>query len=92
MTTTLLYDDFLFLQHDTGKHVESAQRLERVQHTLSTDSELASHILRVPRWEEAGSDAIQRVHALSYLQHLAKFAAAGGGQIEQDTILSPRSL
>ena len=92
MSTTLLYDDLLFLQHDTGKHVESAKRIEEVQHSLSTESALLSRILRIPHWEEASSDVLQRIHAPSYLKYLAKFVQEGGGQIEQDTVLSTRSL
>ena len=92
MSTTLLYDNPLFLQHQTGRHVESAQRIQQVQHTLSTESALPSQILRISRWDAADHDALQRVHSQSYLHHLAEFATQGGGQIEQDTILSPRSF
>ena len=92
MSTTLLYDDPLFLQHETGRHVESAERIRPVQRTLSAGSALSSQILRISHWDKADRNAMQRVHSQPYLEHLEQFAAQGGGQIEQDTILSLRSF
>lgn len=92
MSATLLYDDTLFLQHDTGRHVESPERISRVRQTLSADSVLPRHIHRIPTWKKASSETIHRIHTPSYLRHLTQFAEAGGGQIEQDTIVSPRSV
>ncbi len=86
---TLLYCDPLFQAHDTGGHPESPQRLSRVASHLQSTG-LDARCTR-PLWQPLSSERLARVHSLPYTEELKAFAAKGGGWIEQDTILCPRS-
>ena len=44
-----------------------------------------------PDWQPAGLERLARVHQAGYIEQIAKFAAAGGGRIEEDTVMSPAS-
>lgn len=44
-----------------------------------------------PHWLPATLERIQRVHEPQYVAGVKAFAAAGGGFIEQDTVVSPQS-
>ena len=90
MSKTLLYDDLFFREHDTGNHVECARRLTEVDATLAGNA-YPLQCEKVP-WEKASTAALLRAHTPDYLERLEEFTASGGGQIEQDTILSPQSL
>jgi acetoin utilization deacetylase AcuC-like enzyme len=87
---TLLYSDPVFLKHDTGKHPERAERLLQV----------TAHLKRVgldvrcgqPPWEAISRDRLARVHGLDYVDEVARFAEAGGGRIEADTVVSRDSF
>ena len=92
MSTTLLYDDTVFLQHDTGKHVECARRIEQVQQALFTNLSPLTDAYRKCVWTKADKEDLLRVHTPAYLQQLERLAERGGGRIEQDTILSPQSF
>jgi acetoin utilization deacetylase AcuC-like enzyme len=86
---TLLYYDPIFLQHDTGMHPEQAPRLSRIMSHLSALG-LDQRCQR-PTWESVSTPRLTRIHQLSYVNSLAQFAQHGGGRIEIDTIVSPRS-
>ncbi len=45
-----------------------------------------------PHWQAATLERIQRVHKTEYINELREFAAHGGGYIEQDTIVSRKSV
>ncbi len=87
---TLLYFDPVFLQHETGAHPESAARLKPTIEFLNS-SELEGQFRR-PDWQPAVLERIERVHSRRYLDALREFAAAGGGYIEQDTVVSKHSF
>ncbi len=86
---TRLYFDPIFLEHDTGAHPETAERLRVVREALD----------RRGLWQpeaaaEAGEPApsvISRVHAASYVSAIERFAASGGGQLDADTVVSRAS-
>lgn len=90
MTTTghsLLYYDPIFLQHDTGSHPENAGRLRPLEQlSFVTDPQT-----RQPVWERIARERLLRIHHAAYVEEVKRFAAAGGGQIEADTVLSPKS-
>lgn len=85
----LLYTDRLFLEHETGHHPECPERLSRIL-AMIDESGLDQRFER-PAFEEASGDQIARIHNSNYLQLLSKFAEKGGGRIEADTVVSPRS-
>ncbi len=86
---TLLYYDDLFLQHDTANHPECAKRLENIWAHLGT-TQLVQDCTR-PDWKSATVEQLTRVHGPDHIESIQQFAAQGGGWIEADTLLSPRS-
>lgn len=87
---TLLYYDSRFLQHDSGRaHPESARRLQTAWEHLQTTPLIEECERR--SWSPAAPETIAAVHGADYIQAVADFAAAGGGQIEADTVLSTES-
>lgn len=86
---TLLYRDPLFRLHMTGAHPEHPRRLVAIEDRLDA-SPLPGRCTK-PTWNVATVDEISRVHDPLYVDEIRKYAAAGGGRIEADTVLSPRS-
>ncbi len=87
MASTAVYYHPRFLDHDTGRHPESAERLVVCRRVLlAADLDL--------EWIEPGpaplSD-IERVHDARYVRELRVFAEAGGGYLDADTVVSPAS-
>ncbi len=82
----LLYSDPLFLQHDTGKHPEMADRLRAVTAHLA-ETQLASACRR-GAIQEASRESLTRVHTKDYVAELEDFAKRHGGYIEADTVVS----
>jgi acetoin utilization deacetylase AcuC-like enzyme len=87
---TLLYTDPRFLQHDTGRHPERAERLRRIGVELESTG-LITQCVR-PDWEPASYERIERVHNRAYIESIDTLAARGGGQPEVDTVVSPASF
>jgi len=86
---TLLYTDPLFREHITGSHPEHPRRLAAIVAHL--DGLGLSKQCTLPHWRPASSEQLERVHDPHYVEHIQRYAAAGGGHIEADTVLSPRS-
>jgi acetoin utilization deacetylase AcuC-like enzyme len=87
---TLLYTDPRFLDHDTRRHPERAERLRKISAHLATtgvDVQCAA-----PTWQPASLERIGRVHQLDYIESIAVLAARGGGRPESDTVVSPASF
>jgi len=82
------YDD-IFLEHETGSHPERPQRLLAIKRALS-----ATGLERRLRWltpAPAPSDAIRAVHSAQYLDYLEWMCLRGGGNLDLDTPVGPRS-
>lgn len=86
---TLLYYDPLFLEHDTGRHPENAGRLRPLITHLDA-SGLSARCERVA-WEPVSIERLCRVHTSQHVDAVKAFAQRGGGQIEVDTVVSPKS-
>ena len=86
---TLLYSHPLFQQHITGAHPEHPRRLAAIEAHLEQGG-LTARCTRPP-WQAATVEQLERVHDPHYVEHLQRYAAAGGGRIEADTIISERS-
>ncbi|MBO9533351.1 MAG: histone deacetylase [Solirubrobacteraceae bacterium] len=76
------------LAHDTGPHPESAERIRTIERYLDAADWLP--------WERRASrpadrEALLRVHPASHLDAIAELAAAGGGAIDADTVVSSGS-
>jgi acetoin utilization deacetylase AcuC-like enzyme len=87
---TLLYTDPLFLQHDTGRHPENAQRLR----SIATRLEKAGLTKKCTpgTYQPVTEEAVAKVHTPKQLQTAKQLAAHGGGHIDADTVVSPASF
>ena len=89
-TLTLFYYDPRMLLHETGQHPERPARVSMVaRHLLTTG--LVAHLAQ-PACPLVSPDRLRRVHAAEYVAEVERFAAAGGGRIEEDTACSPGSF
>lgn len=79
-----------YLDHETGAHVEHAGRLRAIEHQLALEGLLDGRP-DVP-FGPASLTAVTRVHTAAYVDQLADIAGRGGGQLDQDTIVSPASF
>jgi acetoin utilization deacetylase AcuC-like enzyme len=77
----------LFLEHETGEHVENKRRLVATRQAI-IDSGLAVEWV-APK--PAPEDAVARIHEKAYIQSVHGLAAGGGGWLDWDTAVSPES-
>ena len=90
---TLIYSPE-FLEHDNGSmHPERAERLRAIVEALykSSWTEQLNWQLPTPVTEREGIVLIEKLHAPDYLKRVQKIAVSGGGMIDLDTPISPRS-
>ena len=87
---TLLYSDPVFLEHATGQHPESAERLLRISERL----EAANLIAKCQHGTFAPADkaAILAVHAPQVVERAQTMAQRGGGYLDPDTVVCPASF
>ena len=81
--------DPIYLEHDTGAHVENASRLMKINETLENSRVSKQLISITPR--PATVDEIALIHNEQYINHLESCAREGGGWLDADTVMSPRS-
>ena len=82
----VLYTDPCFLRHETGRHPETADRLRAVYAHI----EATGLIDRFDRGQirTASPEELARAHDSEYIRQVERWAAAGGGQVEADTVMS----
>jgi acetoin utilization deacetylase AcuC-like enzyme len=86
---TLLYYAPVFLEHETGDHTENAAR---ILPTVRRMNQVAMQwTCSRPSWTEVSNNRLERVHSTKYIQSVKEFTEQGGGFIEQDTLVCPRS-
>ena len=85
-STAILYADPCFLRHETGRHPESADRLRAVYAHLQS-THCADRFDQGPI-RDGNPHEISRVHEPDYIRQVEQWAAAGGGQVEVDTVMS----
>ncbi len=86
----ILFMDDVFLQHETGRHPECAGRLRSIHQRLETEgisNRFARGTIRSATREE-----LERVHSPGHIDAMRQFADSGGGHVEADTVLSPKSF
>lgn len=85
----MLYYDAAFLNHETGDHPECPARIvpaSRLLHQMAIQLGCSR-----PAWKQLALDDLSLVHSLEYAKFLQRYCAAGGGQLDLDTVLSPQS-
>src|SRR5205807_2518989 len=87
---TLLFSDPIFLNHDTGSHPETAERLRAIERRLAADGLLD----RVQRgsFEPLTPEEITAVHGAEVVERVRRTAERGGGFLDVDTVVSPASF
>jgi len=85
----LLYSDPCFLNHETGRHPECADRLRAIVNQFQA-SGLAERFDQGPI-RTATFEEISRIHEPDYIRQVQEWSSAGGGQVEADTIVSANS-
>lgn len=78
-----------FLRHDTGGHVEGRRRLEAVAAELSR-SGVGARCVPVA-WRAATDEELMLVHTRAHVDLVREVAAAGGGMLDPDTVVSRES-
>jgi acetoin utilization deacetylase AcuC-like enzyme len=84
----IIYDP-VCLDHDTGGHPESAERLLAVMRLLKDTGELARLTSLTPR--PATLEELMAVHSTDHILRVERMAAAGGGWLDSDSPVSAGS-
>ena len=79
----------IYLEHDTGQHVERARRLEAIISYLE-ETGLNQRLVSIPA-RAATIEEISLVHHKQYIEHIGEVARKGGGWLDADTVMSSHS-
>ncbi|MFC1893681.1 histone deacetylase [Chloroflexota bacterium] len=88
MKVGFVYDP-IYLQHDTGQHVENAGRLEAIISHLNQTGLTGELVSIKPR--VASVEELSLVHDRQHVSHIRDVAESGGGWLDMDTVMSARS-
>src|SRR5436190_6041509 len=77
------------LRHDTGAHPERASRIVAIERELEGRDWLGWEVLESVAAQRA---LIEAVHPPGYVNAIQEFSAAGGGNLDLDTVLSSDSF
>ena len=88
MTVGFVYDD-VFLQHETGSHPERADRMIWTM-ALLHESGLLAGLPAIPA-RAAKADELALAHDPRYVAGVKRAAEQGGGWVDPDTLITPRS-
>jgi acetoin utilization deacetylase AcuC-like enzyme len=89
MDTAYVYHP-VYLEHNQPSHPENARRLKHILQTLEEQGILARVRLLAPR--PAREEELLRVHTRRHIAHVKQVADRGGGHMDMDTYVSPRSF
>ena len=88
MKAGLVYDP-IYLEHDTGEHVENSQRLVAAISYLEETG--IKEKLNCLTSRPALLEELEMIHTLDYISYVKSKAERGGGWLDPDTIMSPKS-
>ncbi|MBI2822751.1 MAG: histone deacetylase [Acidobacteria bacterium] len=88
MATGYVYDP-IYLEHNTGQHPENPKRLVAIMAALR-DQRLLDVLVSI-RPRAATEDELAYVHAASHINYVERIASQGGGYLDMDTPVAPRS-
>jgi len=88
MKAGLVYDP-IYLEHDTGDHVENSQRLVAVMSYLK-ETGIKDKLTCLPS-RPASLEELQMIHTPEYISYVKSKAEEGGGWLDPDTVMSLRS-
>jgi acetoin utilization deacetylase AcuC-like enzyme len=87
---TLLYTDPVFLQHDTGEHVETADRLRAI--TARLDKTGLAKKCTPGKYEPLDEMTVAKLHDPRQIVQVKQLCQHGGGRIDADTVVSAASF
>lgn len=88
MKAGLVYDP-IYLEHDTGDHVENSQRLvTTMSHLKETGIKEKLTCLTA---RPASLEELRTIHTPEYISYVKGKAEKGGGWLDADTVMSPKS-
>jgi acetoin utilization deacetylase AcuC-like enzyme len=87
---TAVFRSLRFREHDTDGHPENAGRLAAIDAALEP-LDLLSGRPDIP-FSAASDDALARVHDPRYIAGIREFSTQGGGWLDADTVVGPRSV
>jgi len=88
MKIGFVYDP-IYLKHDTGQHVENAERLKAIISHLE-ETGLRQQLTPIePR--AASVEELSLVHSEQHILHIQDIAQRGGGWLDADTVMSSES-
>jgi acetoin utilization deacetylase AcuC-like enzyme len=85
-----LVSDPVYLEHDTGTHIENKDRLTSILNSLE-EHNLNDKLIHLPP-RAATIDEIATVHAQEYITYVQRKAEKGGGWLDPDTVISEGSF
>jgi acetoin utilization deacetylase AcuC-like enzyme len=85
MATAYVYDE-LYLEHETGMHVENPTRLTAIMRTLEHTG-LLPYLVRLEA-RDASLKELESIHSMRYIQQVQNAAARGGAWLDADTYVS----
>jgi len=88
MKAGLVYDP-IYLEHDTGDHVENPRRLVTAVSYLKETGIKEKLTCLPPR--PALLEELEMIHAPEYISYVKSKAEKGGGWLDPDTVMSPKS-
>jgi len=88
MKVGLVYDP-IYLEHDTGNHVEVAARVKEVMWLLG-NSGVKQRLVEIHP-TPATPEELSLVHTIEHISQIEKVAQSGGGWLDSDTVMSPAS-
>jgi acetoin utilization deacetylase AcuC-like enzyme len=88
MKAGLVYDP-IYLEHDTGDHVENSRRLVTAVSYLKETGIKEKLTCLPPR--PALLEELEMVHTPEYISYVKSKAEKGGGWLDPDTVMSPKS-
>ncbi len=86
---TVLFTDAVFLDHDTGPHPETAERLRAIGAML--DETGLRKRCTPGQFAPLDPASLRSVHTPQVVERVRKAAEAGGGHLDADTVVSPAS-
>jgi acetoin utilization deacetylase AcuC-like enzyme len=87
---TVLFADPLFLRHETGRHPERPARLAAITDRLASSGLDAR--CQTGSYEPLTPERVARTHQPDVVARAQQIAAAGGGRLDADTVLSSASF
>jgi acetoin utilization deacetylase AcuC-like enzyme len=88
MKAGLVYDP-IYLEHDTGDHVENSRRLVDAMSYLE-ETGTKAQVISLPA-RPASLEELEMIHAPEYISHVKSIAESGGGWLDPDTVMSAKS-